>query len=92
MRFLVPVLVPYRSNGEHGGGVLFSTASEWGALVAGVLLFTFGFWADMHKWNGTLRYLHPSLAIAPLLVAYAFLGESLGLVPRESQTKLQMAR
>jgi hypothetical protein len=92
MRFLLPVVVPCESNRGLSGRALFSSASEWGALVAGVLLFSFGFWADMHKWNGTLRYVRPSLAIAPMLIAYAFLGESLGLIPRESQTKLQMGR
>ncbi len=34
----------------------------------------FGFWADTHKWAGALRYVRHVLAIAPLLLAYAFLG------------------
>ena len=90
MRFLLPVFVPYKSDEVHGGTPLFSTASEWGALLGGVLMGAFGFWADTHKWAGALRSVRPVLAIAPLLLAYAFLGESLGFVPRGSQTKRQM--
>jgi hypothetical protein len=85
-RFLLPVLVPFEPNEEHGGRALFrSTASEWSALLVGVLMFAFGFWADIHKWAGTLRYMNPPiLTIAPFLVAYALLGKPLGLVPKES--------
>lgn len=85
MRFLLPVLVPFKPNEEHGGGTLFqSAASEWSALLVGVLMFAFLFWADIHKWGGALHYMRPMVAIAPLLVAYALLGKPLGLVPKGS--------
>ena len=79
IRFLLPVLVPFESDEEHWGRKLVGTVSEWSVLLGGVLMFAFGFWADTHRWGGTLRYLRSILAIAPLLVAYAFLGEPLGL-------------
>jgi hypothetical protein len=82
MRFLLPVLVPYKSDEVHSDAALFSTASEWCALLVGILMGAFGFWADTHKWAGALRYVRHVLAIAPLLLAYAFLGEPLGFVPR----------
>lgn len=85
MRFLLPVLVPYESDEVHSGAALFSTASEWCSLLVGVLMGALGFWADTLKWAGALRYVRHVLAIAPLLVAYAFLGEPLGFLPRRAK-------
>jgi len=87
MRFLLPVLVPRKSDEGRRGAAPFGAGSEWGALLVGVLMGAFGFWADTHKWAGALRYVRPVLAIAPLPVAYAFLGEPLGLVPRVKLNK-----
>jgi hypothetical protein len=85
MRLLLPVLVPYKSDEVHSEAAPFSTASEWCALLVGVLMGAFGFWADTHKWTGTPRCVRHVLAIAPLLIAYAFLGEPLGFVPRKAK-------
>jgi hypothetical protein len=84
IRFLLSVLVPLEPNEQHGHRELSrNTASEWTALLVGVLMFAFGFWADMHRWGGVLRYTRPIVAMAPLLVAYAVVGRPLGLVPKE---------
>ena len=85
IRILLPVLVPFEPNQEYKGRKLFGTASEWSAFLVGILMFAFGFWADTHRWTGTLRYMHPFITIAPFLVAYALLGKTLGLVPKETR-------
>src|SRR5215472_3517665 len=77
IRFLLPVLVPPELDEERRATALFRTGSEWGALLVGVLMFAFGFWAYAHKWAGVLRYMRPVLALAAPLIAYAFLGAPL---------------
>ena len=82
-RFLLTVLVPHELDEERRGTALFLTGSEWGALLIGVLMCAFGFWAYSHRWAGVLRYMRrPVSALAAPLIAYAFLGAPLGLLPK----------
>jgi hypothetical protein len=81
MRLLLPELVPYGSN-AHRKRSVSGAVREWLSPVAGVLMGAFGFWVNSISVDGALRHAHPSafvLSIAGLLVANAFLGESLGL-------------
>lgn len=80
MRFLLPVLVPRESH-ESVSETLFCTASEMIAFSLGVLMVAFFFWESS---VGAMTRARRDLAtIAPLLIAYAFLGQPLGLVPKD---------
>jgi hypothetical protein len=80
MRFLLPVLVPRESH-ESVSETLFFTASETIAFSLGVLMVSFFFWES--SVGAMTRARRDLFSIAPLLIAYAFLGQPLGLVPKD---------
>jgi hypothetical protein len=82
--YLLPVLVPYQSREKGGSKAFFNTSSERAAVLIGILMGAFLFWADAHR-AGAARALLPALkSVGPVigfLIAYAFLAEQLGLTP-----------
>ena len=82
MGYLLPVLVPYESGERDNSEPFFNTRTEQVALLIGILLGVFLFWVDAHR-AGSARPLLPILKfvgpVMGLLIAYAFLGATLGL-------------
>lgn len=83
MRFLLPVLVP-REPHQSVSETLFFTASEMIAFSLGVLMVAFFFWEG--SVGAMTRARRDLASIAPLLIAYAFLGQPLGLLPKDGSS------
>jgi hypothetical protein len=93
MRFLLIALVPFEADRARVETTLprsrFSTAGQrWGiVLVVGCLIGAFVFWGEMSEGSGALPMgrlvfvasVFIGLGLAGLLLAFAFLGEPLGL-------------
>jgi len=83
MVYLLPFLVPYQPGEKRASRVFFSTSSERGALVIGILLGAFLFWVDAYRAQSAQPLLPALKLIGPLfgfLMVYAFLAEQLGLI------------
>jgi hypothetical protein len=85
MRLLLFDLVPNRSE-KHEPTTIFGTPRECISVAVGAMLMAFGFWLDATKRNSSLRHVHPAgvIAIAGILIAYAFLGAPLGFAGNPS--------
>lgn len=96
MRLLLNALVPYASDGERMGklaarGRFLTAGQRWAiALLAGTLIGAFAFLGEMGEGSSVLPWgrvvfvasVYITLGLAGILIAYAFLGEPLGLGPR----------
>jgi hypothetical protein len=96
MRLLLNALVPYTPDGERTGkpaerGGFLSAGQRWAiALLAGTLIGVFVFLGEMGEGSSALPWdrlvfvasVYIALGLAGILIAYAFLGEPLGLQPR----------
>jgi hypothetical protein len=96
MRLLLNALVPYASDGEPMGkqatrGRFPTAGRRWAiALLAGILIGAFCFLGEMSEGSSALPWgrlvfvasVYTALGLAGILIAYAFLGEPLGLGSR----------
>jgi hypothetical protein len=96
MRALLNAFVPHASGGERIGklavrGRFLTARQRWAiALLAGALIGAFAFLGEMGEGSSALPLgrvvlvasVYITLGLAGILIAYAFLGEMLGLKPR----------
>lgn len=96
MRVLLNALVPYASDGERtekpsARGRFRTAGQRWIiALLAGITIGAFIFWTEMGEGSSALPWarevfvasVYIALGLAGILIAYAFLGEPLGLGAR----------
>jgi cytochrome bd-type quinol oxidase subunit 2 len=90
MVYLLPFLVPNQPGDNGRSRALFSTSSERGALIIGILFGIFLFWVDAHRAEAA-RALLPAMKligrIFGFLIVYAFLAERLGLAGHLRSTR-----
>lgn len=96
MRLLLNALLPYAPDGERAGklaarGRSLTAGQRWAiALLAGALIGAFVFLGETGEGSSALPWnrlifvasVYIALGLAGILIAYAFLGKSLGLGPR----------
>jgi hypothetical protein len=96
MRALLNAFVPYASGGERmeklpARGRFLTAGQRWAiALLAGVLIGAFAFLGEMGEGSSALPWgrvvfiasVYITLGLVGILIAYASLGELLGLKPR----------